>query len=212
MTLAQGPYSQTQHVQIIDSGKSWDWVFHEVAVKKKRFLHIGPTVNISHELPAEESYDGGVERRIHWRPLKRTRWWDQRCFQSLCSRRVFWVDGKWRRRCCGLFRCPEVVLVFISTQIEPRLEAIRPDWLRGSRICRFLYLPSFVDMPPQLIERGLWSVSFRWKGSRLRQGWNQMTPVPSGFAVKISQGPWSDLFVAPESKWTQNYSKICHGI
>lgn len=51
-------------------------------------------------------------------------------------------SGKWQRRCCGLFRCPEVVFVFLSIRIAPRLGAIRPDWLHSSRICRLLYLPS----------------------------------------------------------------------
>lgn len=44
--------------------------------------------------------------------------------------------------------------MFISIQLEPRLEAIRPHWLRSSRICRFLYLPNAVDTPPQLFGLG----------------------------------------------------------
>lgn len=87
------------------------------------FLHIGPTMKNSHELPgpAEEWYDSRARAADPLPAVKEDQMMGPEVFSALqqadFSKRI--GSGKWCRRCCGLFRCPEVVFVFISIQIEP---------------------------------------------------------------------------------------------
>lgn len=123
--------------------------------QKKLFLHIGPTMKNTHKLPgpAEVSHDDRARVADPLPGVKEDQMMGPEVFSAMgfaagtFSKRM--GRGKWCRRCCGLFRCPEVVFVFVSIQTEPRLEVIMLDWLRSSEICRFFYLCSSVDMPLQ---------------------------------------------------------------
>lgn len=99
--------------------------------------------------------------------------------------------GKWCRRCCGLFRCPEVVFVFVSIQTEPRLEVIMLDWLRGLRDLSVLLSMRLCRHATAACLN--WGVkrSPRRNRSRLKHGLNQMTLESSGFAGRVSTKAFS---------------------
>lgn len=94
--------SQTQHVQIVDSGKSRDWLSYEVAVKKNCSFILVQQWKIPRSCQVQLKYHTTTEpeRRIHCRVLKRTRWWDQRCFQPWALQQAHFLRG-WEEGSCA---------------------------------------------------------------------------------------------------------------